>query len=631
MKKIILNWMPPSMVEMPSPAMSVLKQYLTQNGYHVDIIYWNIKLLPLQREFVWWPNPTMLECEIYAELLFNNYLAIKKKDPISYAKIKSMLIALKPQYLDADSCFFDRHMETYAHKLEQLIDQELDSLDFSNILYFGMSVNLYQWICATIIAKKIKTINSHIPIVIGGIGTKESAVSFLRNFKQFDIALWGEGENNLLQLTRYLNNRHYETNTISNIPNTAYSAGESIQVSTTINHTFIELSSRDIQPDFTDYFEQISILKENSSIDNIQTFLFIEGSRSCHWKKCQFCYLNTGYKHRLKDIKTIEYQLRSMINKYGIFEFSFLDNDVIGNDWERFSSLLDILISIKEDFPEFKITLAEIITKDIQASYIKRMALAGFRHVQIGYESASNSLLKKIHKKNTFASNLLFIKFACKYDILVGGANIIRGLPEETYEDILESIENLRSLRFFYRQGIFKHTMSNLGIMNSSRYYKTSKDDLSNFRQIEPVDLLPDEYIKSEDLHQCTIAEKIHCNEKSTWEHFSIVENHYLKSRYEYKIYAKQNSIIYKEKLNGETFNELEIDYSSLEYMILKKSNQSVLTFECLKKTISGSEYKNITDCELYNTIENLKKEGLIYTPNDYSEIISIADIDDFI
>ena len=32
-------------------------------------------------------------------------------------------------------------------------------------------------------------------------------------------------------------------------------------------------------------------------------------------------------------------------------------------------------------------------------------------------------------------------------------------------------------------------------------------------------------------------------------------------------------------------------------------------------------------DCEIYDYIENLKEEGLIYTNTDYSEIISVIDI----
>ncbi|MCC8134867.1 MAG: hypothetical protein LIP04_15765, partial [Tannerellaceae bacterium] len=64
-----------------------------------------------------------------------------------------------------------------------------------------------------------------------------------------------------------------------------------------------------------------------------------------------------------------------------------------------FDKLLNLLIQLTEKYPDFKIMLAEIITKDITFDFIKKMSLAGFVHIQIGYESASDTLLKKIEKK----------------------------------------------------------------------------------------------------------------------------------------------------------------------------------------------------------------------------------------
>ena len=43
--------------------------------------------------------------------------------------------------------------------------------------------------------------------------------------------------------------------------------------------------------------------------------------------------------------------------------------------------------------------LAEIITRGIDFETIKKMHIAGFFHVQIGYESPSDTLLYKIDKK----------------------------------------------------------------------------------------------------------------------------------------------------------------------------------------------------------------------------------------
>ena len=42
MAKILLNWLPPSMENMPSPAHSVLKNTLEGLGYDVYIEYWKI-------------------------------------------------------------------------------------------------------------------------------------------------------------------------------------------------------------------------------------------------------------------------------------------------------------------------------------------------------------------------------------------------------------------------------------------------------------------------------------------------------------------------------------------------------------------------------------------------------------
>ena len=223
MKKIILNWLPPSMTIMPSPPMSVLKAYLSAQGYNVSIIYWNIILKKLEKEFIWGTYTNNKTIEFQDLLLLNNYLAIKHNDKEAYSRVKSALIAIKPQYLSLGSFNFDHHMSNYAEKLENLIDQELAKFDFNDILYWGFSVNLYQWIYSSIFAKKIKLIAPQSLIVIGGIGTKDSAIAFLDNFPQFDMALWGEGENSLNLLTKYL---FGEINSIDIVPNIAF-RGES--------------------------------------------------------------------------------------------------------------------------------------------------------------------------------------------------------------------------------------------------------------------------------------------------------------------------------------------------------------------------------------------------------------------
>ena len=48
--RIILHCVPPAAVIIPSAALTTLKTYLMQNGYVVDIIYWNLIFEDLQQE-----------------------------------------------------------------------------------------------------------------------------------------------------------------------------------------------------------------------------------------------------------------------------------------------------------------------------------------------------------------------------------------------------------------------------------------------------------------------------------------------------------------------------------------------------------------------------------------------------
>ncbi len=50
-KTIILNWLPPAKPYLPSPAMTVLKGALKSSGYNCKIIYWNIILEDIIKEY----------------------------------------------------------------------------------------------------------------------------------------------------------------------------------------------------------------------------------------------------------------------------------------------------------------------------------------------------------------------------------------------------------------------------------------------------------------------------------------------------------------------------------------------------------------------------------------------------
>jgi radical SAM superfamily enzyme YgiQ (UPF0313 family) len=606
--------MPPGLLMMPSPAMSVLKQYLDHHDFEVSIHYLNLRFVQLQCAFLWTKDISTLNDEKNSLFIFLNFLAINERDKEGYNNVKARLLNLKPEYITLGSDFFDKHMNEYAQKLDILIDEIISDIYSPDILCYGFSVSLYQWICVSIIAKKMKSLHPDCIIVIGGIGNEYTAISYLENFPEFDFAFWGEGEDAFLKFCKKMkfNNHIFEE-----VPNIAYRKDGKIITTKNKEINYKNLSDLTIRPDYSDYMSQIT----NYSTLNILPGLGIEASRGCHWRRCHFCYLNTGYKYRIKSIRAILDEIVFYIEKCNIYRFRFLDNDLIGNDTERFNLLLDELIKIKELYSCFEIDLAEIITLSVNSMVIRKMKLAGFVNLQIGYESSSDGLLKKINKKNTFASNFLVIKFATIYRIRISGANIIMGLLEETDAHIMEAIANLHYLRFYLNNNIFKHEMTVLQITHSSPYYNKVKNNRSEWKT-NPFfkQYLPSGYLQN-DL-DADIISLIPIATNPLWDSFIQLEDYYRKSLFEYELLNTTDSIMYRELLNGNVITEFE--FSALDWFILQVANDSVVSIEQMLYAIENSLEEKYLEIEIINILEELREEKLLYISDDYSEIVSV-------
>lgn len=197
--KTLLNWFPPANPNMSSASMTILQNFLLSNGYETKVIYWNIILHDILSEFY---NRKKINDYERAELaLFNIILATETCDKDVIENYKIMFMSLHPNisYLNLNS---DKYIKHLINKLDNRIDETLESLNISQYKLIGMPMKLYQWIPAIVIAKKIKQKYPKINIAIGGISTSSVAKSFLENFDIFDFAIWGEGEQALLQLAQ---------------------------------------------------------------------------------------------------------------------------------------------------------------------------------------------------------------------------------------------------------------------------------------------------------------------------------------------------------------------------------------------------------------------------------------------
>lgn len=347
-KQIVLNWLPPAKTYFPSPSMTVLKGALKKHGYECKIVYWNMLLEDIIRKYFLEIDPESLN-DIDLLGIFFAAIALENKDEDALLKQILLLESLKPSYAEA-SFNFKSHIVDCVGQLNLRIQEIFDCHRFGDCLFCGFSMNLFQWVATSYIGRKLKELHPKTIQVIGGIGNSELAEVFLNSFPYFDVSLWGEGEESIVQLAQSLDlNGVICKNIISHgfVRNVS-----GVIESTTGKHKFWPLAECS-SCDFDDFF---SVYKGNTE----QVSIPIESSRGCHWNRCKFCFLNQGYCYRVKSVEDLCLEIECLIDKYGIFNFSFMDNDVIGRDHKVFDNMLSSLQVIKSKFPDFSIKLAEI-------------------------------------------------------------------------------------------------------------------------------------------------------------------------------------------------------------------------------------------------------------------------------
>jgi radical SAM superfamily enzyme YgiQ (UPF0313 family) len=608
MRKILLNWLPPASIDSPSPALSILKSFLEVNHFKVEIKYWNILFHDLMTKYID-SNFEFISLIPFLSVLGHNY-----SDEVVKSRLTLFLQKEKPHFKITGKEHFNDYLLKLSNDVLFKIKNEIQNIR-NEYMLFGFSSKFYQWIPAQIVADFLKNCFPATKLVIGGFTNRYEAFAFMKLHSIFDFAIWGEGEYPLLDLCNNLANGLTD---FKNIPGLIYREDNKLNITDNNGKKYLDFNNS-INPDFSDYFEQIPAISSK-----VEIAIPLESSRSCHWQKCKFCFLNEGYRYRKKLPERLIGEIQDIFGKYLISKFIFLDNDFIGKSLGNFEILLDKLIVYKAHTdPNFEIIMAEIIPKNLNSGIIRKMAKAGIRFVQAGYESTSDSLLAKMNKKSSFSDNILFVKWAIKYGIAIGGTNIIIDLIDETEQDILESIENLHYLRFYLWTKKMSHDTTPLSISNTSRYFNAiSPEELVHWNLNAITPLLPAKYLENiSRFHLFDYTRNFH---NKLWESFRQINKHYAEKNYQYRLLRNNEIVHYEEYFNNEIINSFSFT-EPVYWEILQLANFEVISKDSLSRNLANLGFI-INQKELSGAIGNLRNNYLLYSNLDESEIVSIID-----
>jgi ribosomal peptide maturation radical SAM protein 1 len=424
----------------PSIQIGALKAYLNLHLPDVHIDAWHLFLNIAEtigyKFYQALSQRTWLAESVYAAMLYPQRTTGIGKRFDQYA-------AKEP---DLQHIEFNKLVATVRHATDSLIKQK----DWSRVDMAGFSVSLCQMTASLYLMNSLKRMNPGITIVVGGTTfCGPSARDFLDVFTNIDFIVQGEGEIPLTKLIFALNNGERS----EKIMETPGVVSRHTPKGYPPRFSQIQDLEQLPQPDYTEYFKALEQLAPQN---RFFPALPIEASRGCWWNRsmlpidapdktiihepknrggCAFCNLNLQWQgYRTKSPRQVAREVDRLTTQHQTLSVTFVDNVMPPTKArEPFSEIIKIDKDIK---------LFGEIRANTSLPAVQRMRKAGLQEVQVGIESLSAGLLKKMNKGTRVIQNLEIMKH-CEMLGLKNRSNLIIGFPGSDEHDVDETMHAL--------------------------------------------------------------------------------------------------------------------------------------------------------------------------------------------
>jgi tRNA A37 methylthiotransferase MiaB len=593
---MILHCTPPYRYDIPNAALGYLKGFLESKGIQVKNVYWNVILSREIQEF-----NKGLQSSSGLPLFSVHAITLHVWRHLIADPQKWSTLPQNPFF----SSFLSRGEQSQlVHMIKDKIDRYIIENNLHTTSCAGFTMKSQQWLMSAYIISRLKEMNPDLTVAIGGITNKSQGRTYMRVFPLADYAIWGEGEYPLYYLVKALK----EGTPLNEVPQLIYRDGTDI----CSTHKTADCPDLDSYPfaDHTDYFETL----HTSAPGAVKVHIPIWGSRACPWNKCKFCVLNEEYTYRARSPENIAEEIEYQSRRHNNDTFIFVDTEVAGTR-KRFKTLLNLLVHLSAARNEPYHFVGDLSPIFIDHETIKSMRRASFDSVQVGFEALTDTLLEKMQKRHRFAYNIQVLKLGNRYQQNMDGLNIIRGIPTETAEDILESCQNVRFLRFFLNT--YRLDPTPLALYKGSPFYEEMSDaerEPWNYHQFwtetAPTTVIPESdrfeffgFFNQGSRHRL-------------WDNLDIALKFYAQQNCSYTWIEYENGSFIEEK--GLKTYGYTLDRDETDILIFC---DVIHSFDEVK-----SEFSHIDDNRLRETLYPMKDAGVIYYDRSMHTIISVVD-----
>lgn len=344
----------------------------------------------------------------------------------------------------------------------------------------GFTVVENNYFCVERLLSVIKA-NFDVPIIVGGV-FPTLAPHFFINDKNVDMICIGEGERAMLELAERIDNG----GGFNDIPNLILKNGGEI----TINNPSKFYDWEPLIFQDWDIFDKRHLMKP--FIGRMWKTGFFELSRGCA-HSCGYC-VNHAYRKKFKSLgnyhreKTMQYGIQEiayMKEKYSLELVCFYDENFCKMDEERFNEFCSEYKE-KVDLPFLIQTSAVTLLNEER---VRKLKDAGCITVTIGVETGNEEMRMNLLNKHITNHDYIRAFDNCRKYKIRTTANLMIGLPGETEENIMETVNFCKECK-----------ADSIGIAIFAPFYGTELHDVC-------VDkgLMEDKYYKNISFHHASI------------------------------------------------------------------------------------------------------------------------------
>lgn len=295
--------------------------------------------------------------------------------------------------------------------------------------FVGLSANASMWTKAMRTAADIKALDPSIHVNAAGPYPSAVETECLRQCEHLDSIIIGEGEKTVPELVARLE----KNQTLKGVAGVAYRDGDG-EIVVNQSRPLIEdldaipIPRRELLGDFDKYESPPGSYKK-------KPIAIVMTSRGCK-AQCIYCFQMKGERRiRFRSVENVVQEVEELVNRYGFKEIRFLD--------ETFTADRERALEIARRFKEKKLKFSFYISSRVNTvdyELLRELKKAGCWAVLFGAESGVQKNLNTLRKGVTLEQAQEAVRAAKKAGLKVYTPFII-GIPGETYEEALETIE----------------------------------------------------------------------------------------------------------------------------------------------------------------------------------------------